>query len=99
MKEDYILNFDYLYKIGTISQEQYDTIDDYERSMFNINTELEPLTSQIIKINDDLTSYKADKQIAISSQTYDKEQMEQSQALLNALTNGTGVIDKTTNNH
>lgn len=98
IKEDYILNFDYLYKIGTISQEQYDTIDDYERSMFNINTELEPLTSQIIKINDDLTSYKADKQIAISSQTYDKEQMEQSQALLNALTNGTGVIDKTTNN-
>ena len=98
IKEDYILNFDYLYKIGTISQEQYDTIDDYERSMFNINTELEPLTSQIIKINDDLTSYKADKQIAISSQTYDKEQMEQSQALLNALTNGTGIIDKTTNN-
>ena len=98
IKEDYILNFDYLYKIGTISQEQYDTIDDYERSMFNINTELEPLTSQIIKINDDLISYKADKQIAISSQIYDKEQMEQAEESLNNLTNGDGFIDKTINN-
>ncbi len=33
IKEDYILNFDYLYKIGTISQEQYDTIDEYEKKM------------------------------------------------------------------
>lgn len=98
IKEDYILNFDYLYKIGTISQEQYDTIDDYERSMFNINTELEPLTSQIIKLNDDLVSYKADKQISISSQTYDKEQMDQANALLNALTNNIGELQKTTNN-
>lgn len=98
LKEDYILNFDYLYKIGTISQEQYDTIADYERTMFNINTELEPLTSQIIKLNSDLVSYKAERQNAISSQTYDKEQMNQALAFLNTLTNGTGILEKTTNN-
>jgi hypothetical protein len=29
LKEDYILNFDYLYEIGTITQEQYDEIEIY----------------------------------------------------------------------
>jgi ATP-dependent Lon protease len=48
-----------LYNIGTISQEQYDAIKDYERSMYLKNTELEPLSSQIAKMQSDLVIYEA----------------------------------------
>jgi len=39
-KEDYILNFDYLYKTGAITQEQYDAIRPYEIQMRQYNEEL-----------------------------------------------------------
>ena len=42
-KEDYILNFDYLHEIGTISNEQYKAIHDYEKAMRKLNEELVPL--------------------------------------------------------
>ena len=43
-REDYILNFDYLHDIGTISDEQYKAIDTYETKMHNINLELESIS-------------------------------------------------------
>ena len=94
-REDYILNFDYLYQIGTISKEQYDMIPDYERSMFLYNTELEPLSVQIAQLNTDLVSYEADRSVAVAGQTQAKEQMEQATALLDSITNGTGILEKT----
>jgi len=36
-KEDYILNFNYLYDLGIISKEQYDEIKAYEQSMYSLN--------------------------------------------------------------
>lgn len=94
MKEDYILNFDYLYSIGTITQEQYDTIPDYERSMYNYNIQLIPLSTQIAKIETDLIDYKAQLTTATNGQIYDKEQMEQAVALMNAITGGDGELTK-----
>lgn len=93
-REDYILNFDYLYNIGTISQEQYDAIKDYERSMYLKNTELEPLSSQIAKIQSDLVIYEAQLTLAQEGQILAKEQMEQSAALLNSITSGTNRLYK-----
>lgn len=94
MKEDYILNFDYLYSIGTITQEQYDTIPDYERSMYNYNIQLIPLSTQVAKIETDLIDYKAQLTTATNGQIYDKEQMEQAVALMNAITGGDGELKK-----
>ena len=37
--EDYILNFDYMYNIGTITKEQYDEIKIYEAKLHEINKE------------------------------------------------------------
>jgi len=37
-KEDYLLNFDYLHKIGTITEEQYEEIKNYETRLFIINS-------------------------------------------------------------
>jgi len=94
-KEDYILNFDYLYSIGTISQEQYKAISDYELSMYNINTELEPISLQIANAESDLVNYQAQKSNAVQGQMQDREQMEKANALLDNITNGTGVLEKT----
>jgi len=44
-KEDYLLNFDYLHEVGTISDEQYESIDKFEAEMHRINTELIPIDS------------------------------------------------------
>ena len=98
MREDYILNFDYLYKIGTISQEQYNAIEDYQRSMFLFNTELEPLAMQIANLETDLVTYKAQLTLAKESKILDKEQMEQSTALLNSITSGTDRLYKNLDN-
>lgn len=97
-KEDYILNFDYLYSIGTISDEQYNTIPEYERAMFIINSELEPISAQIAKLEQDLVDYKADYQVAINGQQLAKEQMDQADKLLNSITNGNQVLEKTKDN-
>lgn len=93
-REDYILNFDYLYSIGTISQEQYDAIADYERSMYLINTEIEPISSRIANLQNELVKYQAQEVIAKEAQTLDKEQIEQSTALLESLTKGDGFLSK-----
>lgn len=94
-KEDYVLNFDYLYSIGTITQEQYDAIADYELSMYNFNTQLEPIGLQIANAETDLINYQSQKSIAVQGQIQDKEQMEKANALLDNITNGTGVLEKT----
>ena len=46
-KEDYILNFDYLYELGIISKEQYEEIDKYEKAMHILNKSLNQLNKQI----------------------------------------------------
>ena len=76
-REDYILNFDYLYTIGTISQEQYDYIQDYERAIYLANNALEPIASQMANLQNDLVKYEAQLKIAQESKTQDLEQMEQ----------------------
>jgi hypothetical protein len=62
-REDYILNFDYLYSIGTISKEQYEDVAVYERSMYIINTELEPLALQQAEAERDLVKYEGQLKI------------------------------------
>lgn len=94
IREDYILNFDYLYSIGTISQEQYDAIADYERSMYLINIELEPLAMQIANLQNDLVTYQAQLSLSKESQILDKEQMEQSTALFDSITKSKGTLYK-----
>ena len=42
--EDYILNFDYLHKIGTITEEQYAAIKPYEVKMRQLNSRMTELT-------------------------------------------------------
>lgn len=95
MREDYILNFDYLYSIGTITQEQYDAIADYERSMYLTNVELDPISLQISNLQNDLVKYKAQLKIAQESKLLDIEQMEQASKAIAELSGEEGYSWKT----
>ena len=96
--EDYILNFDYLYSIGTISEEQYQEIKEYEKDMFLINSQLKPLEESIAKLETDLIKHQAEKTIALNAQSLAKEQMEQSSALLDSITDGKKILQKVKDN-
>ena len=97
-REDYILNFDYLYQIGSITDEQYHAINTFEKQMYLINTSLLPLEKHLAQAQVDLPEYEAKVTTAQNSQTLDKEQMEKANALLNSLTNGTGILYATAEN-
>ncbi len=96
-REDYILNFDYLYQIGSITSEQYTAVQTYEKQMYLINTSLIPLEKHLAQAQLDLPEYEAKVTTAQNAQTLDKEQMEKANALLDSLTD-TGVLTTDTSN-
>lgn len=98
MREDYILNFDYLYSIGTISQQQYDYISDYERSIYLINTELQPIASQIANLQTELVNYQAQQTFAREAQIQDQEQMDQAKKTKETVMNDLPFLTKSKEN-
>lgn len=97
-KEDYLLNFDYLHEVGTISDEQYESIDKFEAEMHRINTELIPIDSQLAVLNDNLVTAKANLQMAKTSRALAEARIEDSNKLFESLTGGDGTIEITANN-
>ncbi len=97
-REDYILNFDYLYNIGTISQEQYEAIGDYERSMYLMNIELEPFASLLAKMQNELVEYQAQLTLAKESRILDKEQMDQAIDMIAAIMDDSTRLYRNLNN-
>ena len=92
-KEDYILNFDYIHKIGGITDEQYEAIKIYEKEIRAINDILIPLQSELeafetkkIEVEAKLTTYT-------NSIKLDQEQIDYNQGLGNALTVQNGNSD------
>ena len=57
--EDYLLNFDYLYDIDTITQEQYDEIKIYEAKLRPINIDLNLKSKELAKLQEKLTKLEA----------------------------------------
>ena len=84
-QEDYILNFDYLYKIHTISKEQYDAIKPYEQAMRQYNKSLQELQLKRDTYELQIPEYEAKAIIAERSVDLDKEQILQNNELRNAL--------------
>lgn len=93
--EDYILNFDYLYEIGTITQQQYDEIEKYEAKMRYYNTTLIPMTERKAALETELTEVKAAVTITSNSISLDQERLDANNNLLNQITNNEGVIHVT----
>lgn len=90
--EDYLLNFDYLKDINTITQEQYDEIAIYERKIRQLNDSLVPLQNELLVKQDRLPRVEALMTIADNARQLDTERLNNSKRLENALTNEDGVI-------
>ena len=84
-REDYILNFDYLYSSGTITREQYDAIVPYEIKMRQFNNELIVLQQTRDTYELQIPEIEGKATIAKNSITLDEEQILQNNNLLNAL--------------
>lgn len=91
-REDYILNFDYLHEIGTISDGQYEIIAPYEAEMRRINDKLSVIEKQIMVLMNELIEVQAKITISQNALQLDLEQIDNAQAEENALTGGTGYI-------
>lgn len=97
-QEDYVMNFDYLHDIGTISDEQYAKIEPYEVQMNEFNNQLIVLENQIIDLNTKITPVKAQITLSENAIRLDTERLSSANSLLNNLVNDEGVIEVTVNN-
>lgn len=93
--EDYILNFDYLHEIGTISEEQYAEIPNYEALMHSLNSQIKPLENQLIAYQNEYTDVSAAETFAKNAVALDTERVSATNDLLNSLTDNTGILSIT----
>ena len=100
-KEDYILNFDYMYNIGAITQEQYDAIFQFEKNVRALNIELEDLSLEINALEKEKIEQSALVKIYEEAKELDKEQVDYNNALFNKLTQESNgyIIRGSTNPH
>lgn len=94
-KEDYILNFDYLYEIGTITQEQYDAIDDYQYNMHILNNDYQNRYDKKTEYDNKLTDLKANYTNLINSINYDSEQITLAEEAIDAIQKGEETLKRT----
>lgn len=94
-REDYILNFNYMYASGAINKEQYDAIKPYEQSMRAYNDRLSLLQQKKITYESQKIDEEAKKTFYENSLKLDEEQIAANQALQNALDRIDGVGDGT----
>lgn len=92
-REDYLLNFDYLHEIKTISDEQYDAIKEYEINIRAINDALEPLQDSLLIAQDRLPKAEALLTTAKNAMQLDAERINNSKKLAQALDMSDGDAD------
>lgn len=59
--ENYIINFDYMYETGAITDEQKEYIEEFEGKIRKINLEIQDLNDKITICENSLTTFKAKK--------------------------------------
>lgn len=91
--EDYILNFNYLKSIETITDEQYAAIATYEKDIRQVNDELIPLQDRLLVKEDRLPKAEALLQVAKNAVSLDAERIGNAKKLARALTTSDGTDD------
>lgn len=94
-REDYLLNFDYLYEVGAITEEQHDAIEEYEYNIRRVNDNLISISERIRILTNQLIDIDAAYTTAANALAIDDEQLNDAKKLQQALTNGTDLIDIT----
>lgn len=93
--EDFLLDFDYLYSINNVSKIGYDYIPTYKEKLQNLNLKLKVASEQQISIENKIPEAKARKANAEEAITLDQQNIDNSNKMLNELTDGTGELEIT----
>ena len=93
MREDYLLNFDYMHTIGAINNEQYDAIPYYEVDMRNKNIQLDTMNRQLNAYEETRIKQEALAAVYEKSVTLDQETLDKNTALYGRLDANDGVQD------
>ena len=96
--EDYILNFDYMYNIGTISKEQYDEVEPYLAKLHKINEEYINISNNLSVYENEKNFQEARKKGAEESKRVALERLKGEEEFLGELTNEEGIIPITEEN-
>ena len=91
-QEDYILNFDYLYKIGGITEQQYKAVEEYIIKIRSLNDQLKPLSAKVISLQSRLVKLQAEFTTCKNAVVLDTEQVLSNTALRDAITDGNDII-------
>ena len=94
-KEDYILNFDYLHNMHTITDEQYNAISQYEATMRMYNNELLKLEQQIAVLENNCITEEANITLYTNALALDEERYNNANALRAQLTGNNNYIEYT----
>ena len=94
-REDYLLNFDYLHQVGTISDEQYAEIQVYESKMHILNEQLVYIQEQISVLQQQLPDIQAAITFYTNAIQQDDEQYNNEIAARNACVGGETDIEIT----
>ena len=84
-KEDYILNFEYMYQIGAISAEQYTEIGAYELKMRRLNIQHENVSTTIDGLTTEIKDLEALKTSLDNQIQKDQEGIDEAEDKLNAI--------------
>ena len=89
-KEDYLLNFDYMYQIGAIAKDQYDAVFEYETNIRNLNIQIIAIDEYILNKNMQLPKLEAELSLAKAGKQAAIKGINETQALLDAITSSDG---------
>ena len=93
-REDYLINLDYMYMIGTITEEQYEEVKNYNSAIYQKNIAMLQLEKELTPLRTKLPEKQAILQTAKDAIPEDQELLNSAHEFLNSLTDQTGVIKK-----
>ena len=91
-REDYLLNFDYMYETQTISKEQYDEVIEYENKMRVYNNKLMALEEKINLLRNQIVDTEAKVTFYTNAIALDTERENNAKALRSQLTGEDDMI-------
>ena len=96
MREDYILNFDYLHEVQTITDEQYEAVKQYEEDIRRFNNRIIPIQDKLTALYKEKIDVEAKKAVADNGRLLAGERLDDNEDLITALRNTDGVADNKT---
>lgn len=94
MCTDYLLNFDYLHEVATITEEQYAAVKQYENDMRALQLALIPLQAKQAALEKEEIEVSAKQKVAENGGILAGERLDDNQNLIDSLNKTDGIKDE-----